>query len=156
MSLKEIEQIIIPVDGSDSAGRAARFGVELAELVGAPATLLYAHPASSAEFMAWVGYPPVPEGFLQENIEAVLASMREAASRAFAHAREAVGETSVEIGEEVLEGTPAEAITAYASRQRAPLIVMGSRGLSPFKEIFLGSVSERVLRSASCPVSIVH
>lgn len=156
MTLKDVERITIPVDGSDSAGRAARFGVELADLLGVPVTLLYAYPGSSAEFMALVGYPPAPSASREQDIDAVLGSMREAASEAFAHARQAVGETSAAISEEMVEGTPAEAITAYVSRQQAPLIVMGSRGLSPIKELLLGSVSERVLRSATCPVTIVH
>ena len=37
-----------------------------------------------------------------------------------------------------------------------PLVIVGSRGLTPLQEIVLGSVSERVARLASCPVTIVR
>jgi universal stress protein A len=36
------------------------------------------------------------------------------------------------------------------------LVVMGSRGLSPMKELLIGSVSETVLRHAPCPVTVVR
>jgi nucleotide-binding universal stress UspA family protein len=53
-------------------------------------------------------------------------------------------------------GTPAEAILSVAVQEDANLIVMGTRGLGPVREVVLGSVSHRVLTHASCPALVVN
>ncbi|WP_134701866.1 universal stress protein [Ammoniphilus sp. YIM 78166] len=55
----------------------------------------------------------------------------------------------------VFEGNPAEVLLHFAKENEADLIVMGSRGLSNMKELFLGSVSHYVVQKATCPVFIV-
>jgi nucleotide-binding universal stress UspA family protein len=57
---------------------------------------------------------------------------------------------------EVVRGNPTVEIIAFAERNEVDLIVMGSRGLSPIDGVVMGSVSERVLRGAPCPVTIVR
>jgi len=51
---------------------------------------------------------------------------------------------------------PSEAIVMTAKEIGADLIVMGTRGLSGFKHVLLGSVAERTVRLAPCPVMTVH
>jgi nucleotide-binding universal stress UspA family protein len=53
------------------------------------------------------------------------------------------------------EGSPAEQIVATAKEWGADLIVMGSHGRSGVTRLFLGSVADKVLRSATCPVLLV-
>ena len=55
----------------------------------------------------------------------------------------------------ILRGIPSEKIVEFVEQNNADLIVMGSRGLSGLKELFLGSVSHNVVQSAPCPVFIV-
>ena len=57
---------------------------------------------------------------------------------------------------EVDVGHPAEQLVLAAERHHADLIVMGRRGKSTFKRWMLGSISERVLRYAHCPVLVIH
>lgn len=52
-------------------------------------------------------------------------------------------------------GNPAEAIARHAKKARASMIVMGSHGRTGLQRFFLGSVAERTLRYAECPVLIV-
>ncbi len=52
-------------------------------------------------------------------------------------------------------GDPASTILEFANENDVDLIVMGSRGLSTFKELFLGSVSHKITQSAKCSVLIV-
>lgn len=55
----------------------------------------------------------------------------------------------------ILEGHAAKAITDYAKANQVDLIVMGSKGLSTFDELFLGSVSHQVTQMCSMSVIIV-
>lgn len=57
---------------------------------------------------------------------------------------------------DVLVGAPASAIIGYAREQGVDLIVMGTHGRGPVRRAFLGSVADRVLREAPCPVLIVR
>lgn len=57
---------------------------------------------------------------------------------------------------EVLYGEPHEAILEIAERERVDLIIMGNRGLSPFKRFYVGSVSQKVISESKCPVLVVR
>src|SRR5262249_8567007 len=61
----------------------------------------------------------------------------------------------VDIDLEVLEAHPVEAILARAASLDASLIVLGTHGAGGFRRFVLGSVTEKVLRRASCPVLTV-
>jgi nucleotide-binding universal stress UspA family protein len=56
----------------------------------------------------------------------------------------------------LVTGAPAEQIMRQARRWRADLIVMGTHGRSGFGRTFMGSVADRVLRGAACPVLTVR
>lgn len=55
----------------------------------------------------------------------------------------------------LLEGNPADMIVDFVKSHNADLVVMGSRGLSGFQELFLGSVSHQVVQKSPCPVFII-
>jgi nucleotide-binding universal stress UspA family protein len=55
----------------------------------------------------------------------------------------------------LLDGNPGQMIVDYVKQNDADLVVMGSRGLTGLKELFLGSVSHYVVQKATCPVLIV-
>ncbi|MEM4169115.1 MAG: universal stress protein [Thermoproteota archaeon] len=61
----------------------------------------------------------------------------------------------VEVEKLLVEGRPVDQIIRTCREGRFDMIVMGARGLSRVKEIILGSVSEGVVRHASCPVLVV-
>ncbi|MFC7373189.1 universal stress protein [Fictibacillus iocasae] len=54
-----------------------------------------------------------------------------------------------------IQGHPGQEIVKYANDQDAELIVIGSRGLSNLKELFLGSCSHYVVQKSTCPVFII-
>jgi len=56
----------------------------------------------------------------------------------------------------VVPGDPAQVIREQAKKLGNAVIVMGSRGLSSWRELMLGGVSNAVLHHARCPVTIVH
>ncbi len=57
-----------------------------------------------------------------------------------------------QVSRQVLVGTPAEEIARFARQHGADLIVMGTHGYGPVRRFLLGSVADRVVREASCPV----
>ncbi len=59
-------------------------------------------------------------------------------------------QSSVEV--QILEGSVAPSLTRFARDSKADLIVLASHGIGGLQHFLLGSVAEKVLRSASCPV----
>lgn len=139
-----MKHVLVPVDGSEAAARAARLGADLLS-AGGQITLLFIYDAPAAEMLGL--------GALSDHeVERVKTSVAE---RSFEKAAEAIS-SSVSIKRVVEFGHPARAIVSFAKANSAELIVMGSRGLSAFQEVLLGSVSDYVLRNAHCPVTIVR
>jgi nucleotide-binding universal stress UspA family protein len=56
----------------------------------------------------------------------------------------------------ILEGPAPDQIVRFAKSKRADMVVMGTHGRSGFKKLLLGSVAERVVAGARCPVMTVH
>lgn len=84
---------------------------------------------------------------------------REAQEEQFKKIRDEVEQELAKISNKtrsfILDGDPGHLITEFVKQNDGDLIVMGSRGLSGLKELFLGSVSHYVVQKASCPVFIV-
>lgn len=142
-----MKSILVPVDGSPSAGRAAAFAAKLAKALSSKLHILYVYDAPAASVLGLAGM----------GEEAVRAALHSVAENSFKGALTAMGETSgLDIEQVSITGHPFEEIVNYAKAKECDLIVMGSRGLSPLKEMVLGSVSDRVLRFAPCAVTVVR
>lgn len=143
-------KLLVPVDGSDGALKAAKVAGEIAQKFGSRVTLLHvadlpdtAMAAAGMAGMIWTG---------QVADEA----SEQAGREALAAARQAVALAADRVDEEIVAGHPADTIARRAREGRFDLIVMGSRGLSEVGSIFLGSVSDKVSHHAPCPVLIVR
>jgi nucleotide-binding universal stress UspA family protein len=89
----------------------------------------------------------IPEGFDRD--------IREAADRELASWCDKVAADRIPVERTITPLFPSEAIAQTAEEIGANLIVMGTRGLGGIKHVMLGSVAERTLRSAPCPVLTV-
>jgi len=137
--------ILVPVDFSDHSARAVETARELAKAFEAKLLLLHCYQVSPGAVSPY-GIV-LPEGFDRE--------VREAAARRLEEWRDKAAADGVNV-EACLSSTfPSMGITDAAGEQKADLIVMGTRGLSGLKHVLLGSVAERVLRTAPCPVLTV-
>jgi universal stress protein family protein len=58
----------------------------------------------------------------------------------------------VEVARQVVVGSPSHEIVQFAAAEKIDLIVIATHGRSGFKQLFIGSVAERVIRTAPCPV----
>ena len=141
-----MERILVPVDGSQGANKAAEFAGRLAGDTGAAVTLIHVYDAPTVAAMG-----------LRSANEAEMNRARDVISRgSFDAARRAMGEREVPVDTYLAIGHPADEICTYAKQHGFDLIVMGTRGQSEVRALLLGSVSEQVLRHAHCPVTVVR
>jgi len=132
--------VVVGYDGSDEARTAFAVAIERSEATG---TLVVVHatpPASS-----WLGSP---------YYERAVARNHQAAERVLDEMRPLAEQVQMPIEFEVLEGSPAEVLVRAAAARAADEIVVGSRGLGRLHGA-LGSVSQELLREATCPVLVV-
>jgi nucleotide-binding universal stress UspA family protein len=140
----EIKLILCPIDFSEFSVRAYHHAVSLAKhyqakLVVQHVAELWRHP--SASFAASAG--------LYEEFEQALRESGGKQLREFAK-----NHTHDEIQPELVvqEGVAADSILSFAQAQKADLIIMGTHGRRGFDRLMLGSVTDRVMRKAPCPV----
>ncbi len=144
-----ITNILVPVDFSPHAEHAFTYATTLAERFGAKLALLYVVDDSfvTGGWSSEIYVPNVPE--LMENLIAD-ADRRLATLKASAAAFGLTAETAV------IRGRPAPAIVEHAKNGGFDLIVMGTHGRTGVSHVVMGSVAERVLRKAPCPVLTVR
>jgi nucleotide-binding universal stress UspA family protein len=140
-----IASILVPTDFSPDADAALEHAIDFAKMFGARIHLLHAYyivPQAAAP----LGYS-FPAGLIDD--------VRQDAQRRIEALREKVKARGIEASAEVTGEPPSLAIVAAAERPKADLIAMGTRGLSGIKHVLMGSVAERTLRHAPCPVLTV-
>jgi len=143
--MSSIRNILVPVDFSSHAEKALDFAIGLAKGLGARLELLHCYPINPGGIS--------PYGIvLPENLDR---EMRDAASMRMAEWRERVVAAGLEAEITLAPAFPSEAISATAEEHGSDLIVMGTRGLTGLRHVLLGSVAERTLRIAPCPVVTV-
>ena len=86
----------------------------------------------------------------------VLKDAREHFEHGFRDVRRRAADQGIELETEVVVGHPAEQIIHRAETAHADLIILGHRGKTAFKRFVIGSISEKVLRYAHCPVMVVR
>jgi len=137
------DTILVPTDGSEPAGAAVEHAIDLASNTGA--TL---HALSIVDSAAYAS--------LDVSSQSVLDSLEARATEATESIAETAADVGVEVVTEVSVGSPHEQITDYADAVGADLIVMGTHGRTGLDRVLLGSVTERVVRGAPCPVLTVR
>ena len=138
------DNILLAVDGSDHALRAASAAGELVRTL------------NSHMLRIVVSYDPIPPYLGEPNLQQAIDSRLLQANAILEAAVQAVGEVPVDVHTELIEGSAAEAIISVAVTRENDLIVMGSRGLGRIAGAVLGSTSQKVVAHAPCPVLIVR
>jgi nucleotide-binding universal stress UspA family protein len=146
----QINRILCPVDFSDFSRHALDHAIAIAHWYGSAITALHVvTPARTVPLQPYVG----PAALQPLSVGDVNRARLRAEMHHFV-AQEAPAALAIEI--RVEDGLHVyREILVQAQRLSADLIVMGTHGRSGFERLFLGSVAERVLRSASCPVMTV-
>jgi nucleotide-binding universal stress UspA family protein len=142
---RHIARILVPVDFSEHSRRAFEEAIGLAESYGAQLHLLHCYQLDPINVSPY-GIV-VPATFEQDIRRAALQRLSEWSDKAAA--------LKLRVQEHIAVDFPSEQIVSTAERLAIDLIMMGTRGLTGFKHVLLGSVAERVIRHAPCPVLTV-
>lgn len=151
--------LLLATDGSEPSLEAARLVRDLFNPAALTRVTILAvvPPLDTVPFYgANVGYGMYGGGVLsQETYDAATALAEQTAQAALRRTVEELKAT-VPVVTVVRHGSPADEIVRYATERGVGLIVMGSRGWGEMHAVLLGSVSERVLHTAHCPVLIAR
>ena len=137
------KKIMVPVDGSDHSMKAAKYAIEMAQIFDAEMLIIHCHKT----FPVVLGEP-----HFQKAIDKIM----EKSDELMKPFRALMKESGVTYVERILEGPAGKTIPDVADIEQCDLIVMGCRGRSGLESLILGSVTHRVLHSASCPVLVVR
>ena len=141
-----LKTILVPSDFSECSDEALLYGLELARRFGARLHLL--HVVQDPATQPWAA-----EGFALPLFDVVEEWQKQAERKLHAAVPDA-DRDRVTVASVV--ATPYAAILAYAAAHEVDLIVMGTHGRSGVSHMLLGSIAERVVRRAPCPVLTVR
>ena len=141
--VKKIEKILAPTDLSELSCLGISYALELARGWGASVTVY--HVADAAELAAYKARSL--DGLIERHQQSLSQFLKQHFADSLA---------SVEVREVVEIGTPASNIVAEADKSGYDLIVMSTRGRTGIAHMLIGSVTEQVLRNATCPVFSVR
>jgi len=141
------KRILCPIDFSDASRAALEAAAEVAKRFGAKVALFHAYPVPGYTF---------PDGSFVASSK-MLEELAEQANRHLAEWKtiaEQMGIAQVETATAI--GEPAHEILAFAKAQQADLMILGTHGRTGLQHALMGSVAERVVRRATCPVLTVR
>ena len=136
------DRILLPTDGSEGNDRAVGEAIDLAAETGAELHVLFVVEE----------LPYAPE-MTEDRLEVQLRGIGEEATETI---RERAEEAGVTAQTAIEDGTPHLEILGYVDREMIDLVVMGTQGWNGLDKDLLGSVTERVVRSADVPVLTVR
>jgi len=134
------DRVLLPVDGSDEAKRAARRGLELAETIDATIEALYVVERRAG----LLARTEEEHRQLRESGEAVLEEIEHLAS-----------ELGRPLTTTLTEGKPAVRISEHAAERDADLVVVGRQGMTRVGKRLLGGVTEQIIARGEVPVPVV-
>jgi nucleotide-binding universal stress UspA family protein len=146
----DIRKIVCPVDFSSCANHALAYAQELARKFDAELSLVHAYEDPAAYVT------PVPmSGYVGPGADLLL-ELRKQLEVRLEQCMADVAKTGLRVRSELLEGTPYRVVLDWAKEYKADLIVIGTHGHTGFTHALLGSVTERVVRMADCPVLTIR
>ena len=135
-------KILLPTDFSDHANEALRYATQLAQTHAASLCLVHAY-----DLLPYA----LPDGPIMD--ERQLETVRVAFQKQLEQLRQAAEARGIaRVETQLLQGPASSEIVRVASEQHFDLIVMGTHGRTGLSHLLIGSVTEKVVRRAPCPV----
>jgi nucleotide-binding universal stress UspA family protein len=149
--MRPIKKILVPTDFSDCSREALDYAVGLARTVGASIEVLYVWQLPS-----YIGPEAALLGTGGNGLPIATYIRQEAAAEMERYLAGRNGEGEPTVRGKIEMGQPVERIVETAKQGSYDLIVLGTHGRSGMARLFVGSVTENVLRRAPCPVLAVR
>jgi len=145
LAMIPLKRILVPTDFSEPGKSALRYAVAFADQFAAAVDLLHV-------------VEPVPPGALlsYQPVEELRASLRRDAAAKIEKLHDEWDDYAFPVNRIVVEGFPFVEILKHAKESKADMIIMGTHGHGAIAHMFLGSVAEKVVRKAPCPVLTVR
>lgn len=140
------KKILLPTDGSKFANNAANHGLYLAEKSGAEIIVLSVIENSFVNSIPLGEDTMDIENLLKEDCEKNLESFKELSKTS----------NNLNISYLIKQGSPAKVILEVADTENVDLIIVGSSGKSNFDKFLMGSVADKLVKSAHCPVLVTR
>lgn len=142
-----IKKILVPTDFSGNADQGVDYACAIAKAFGAAVVLL--HVSAPPFYQAGYGISP-------ETIVEMQQSIARAIKEQLEKTRKRVQDSGVKVSVKTVEGIAAVEINEAAKREGADMIIMATHGHTGVKHFFLGSTTEKVVRTSACPVLTVR
>ena len=136
------KNVLVAVDGSEYSSQVIDKAIEYCRLTDAKVLLVYCH----RRFSHIISHPP------DEEISQIKKQSQDLIDPYIARLRQ----ENIEVEDRLMEEPAGHAITEIARIEKSDIIIMGSRGLSNLAVLIVGSVTSRVLQTASCSVLVVR
>jgi nucleotide-binding universal stress UspA family protein len=145
---RPLSRIVVPLDGSDSSFRAARYAINIAKP--ADAEIVFMHAVVKPPYVEYKGAGLVIVRYIEEA--------KRQADKWYKDLGEIAKQQGVKFSAEtILDVTSAaDSIVKYAQNKKADLIVIGTKGRTGVKRFLLGSVASGVVSHAKCSVLVVR
>lgn len=142
------KQILLPTDFSNNAKSAQDYACEFADQFGARLHVLTVVQDAALILPETGMFLTLPVPTVHEIIQVAKNSLQTVLDPGWSTTHDVVRNVAV--------GPPADEIVRYAQEQSIDLIVLGTHGRTGLSHVLMGSVAERVLRQATCPVLTIR
>jgi nucleotide-binding universal stress UspA family protein len=143
-----LKRIIVPLDGSDSSFRAAKYAIKVAKM--ADAEIIFVHVVVNPAYRDARNVGIMTAAYIKEAEELAELWYVKAGNMASNEGVKFAAETILDVA------SAADSIVNYAESKKADLIVIGTKGRTGIKRLLLGSVASGVVTHASCPVLVTR
>lgn len=139
-------RLLVPVDGSESSFKAARYAVRLACREGCEIKALHVVDEETANDMA---------DYTERPVSAILNRMKRSGEGYLEDVEKIGKEAGVDVAGQIVVGIPYREVLDFAAKKDIDLIVMGTVGRKGPRRVLIGSVTERIIEHSSVPVLVV-
>jgi nucleotide-binding universal stress UspA family protein len=146
----EHTSIVIAVDDAGSSGRALDYGLEMAEALQLPVRIIH---VATLRDPHQTDYQQLDLGHISKAADGM--PELELGAALLDRAMERAGERQIEMEPVLLVGDPTDCLLRFLDECDKPMLFVGRRGQSRLRELILGSVSDKLVRHAKCPVFVI-
>lgn len=139
-------KVLVAYDGSDCSQRAVKHALQMAKCNSEMKVTIIA--------VAYIAELTIYHDFVS-NRDEIINEYKKRTMESLEQAKVVFDDAGIAVELSMLIGEPAESIVNTVNEQGFELVIMGTRGLSGFKGLFLGSISSKVIANVDVPVTVV-